>query len=131
RRPRGRRAAGRDGGAAPRAHPARRRAARPRAEEDQPLRLRSGPRQAGAGARRTDPPDLSPRLGRAGAGRLTAPSVEVTHVPPADGQGVTTILPVEARDRSSSSPSPARSSGRTWLTCGLTRPSAYQPSSVV
>ena len=38
--------------------------------------------------------------------------------------------PVEARLRSSSSPSAASSSGSTWLTCGVILPAAYHSSSV-
>lgn len=47
------------------------------------------------------------------------------------GQGrVITTLPVACRVRSRSSPSTARSSGRTWLTCGVKAPSANQPNSL-
>ena len=43
---------------------------------------------------------------------------------------VMTTLPVACRVRSRSSPSTARSSGRTWLICGVKSPSANQPNSL-
>ena len=43
---------------------------------------------------------------------------------------VMTTLPVACRVRSRSSPSTARSSGRTWLICGVKAPSANHPNSL-
>jgi hypothetical protein len=48
---------------------------------------------------------------------------------PCQGRVMTT-LPVAWRVRSRSSPSTARSSGRTWLICGVKSPSANQPNSL-
>lgn len=86
------------------------------------------PRRPGTGRCRVTGAGEDARPAR-GEGPLPSDAVPRWRGEPGARQGTSTTLPVAARVRRSSSASAARSSGRTWLTCGRMRPSPCHAAS--